>query len=267
MKWKKEMLDLILVPAGLFLMFGYHIFLVYRYLRNYTCTVLGFHNHCQKVWVKKLMQIGAMSRGPAFTVMNSTIVASNFMASTSLTLSSLIGAWIGSSSSSEIIKRIIYGDAGLPITSIKYISILLFFLLAFASFIQSSRCYVQANLFLSMPKAAVPEDFIVEALVHGANFWQVGLRAIYFAITMLMWIFGPIPMFLSSAAMVAVLYVLDVNNKILDDFNESSEKEEERNEAVVGGCEKQEILDDGSSELQAAAALTTALLSTAFASL
>lgn len=57
MKWKKEMLDLILVPAGLFLMFGYHIFLVYRYLRNYTCTVLGFHNHCQKVWVKKLMQV------------------------------------------------------------------------------------------------------------------------------------------------------------------------------------------------------------------
>ncbi|XP_021773742.1 uncharacterized protein LOC110737718 [Chenopodium quinoa] len=264
MKWRKEMLDVILVPAGLLMMFGYHIFLIYRYLRNSKCTVVGFHNHCQKIWVKKLMQVDAMSRGPAFTVMNSTIVASNFMASTSLTLSSLIGAWIGSSSSSEIIKRIIYGDAGVPITSIKYISILLFFLLAFASFVQSSRCYVQANLFLSMPKAGVPEEFIVESLYHGANFWQVGLRAIYFAITMLMWIFGPIPMFLSSVAMVAVLYVLDVNKKILDEFNESSEKEEERNKAVPKCFKQQEIMVDGSSELQATA-LTTALMSTTVA--
>ncbi|KNA21267.1 hypothetical protein SOVF_044670 [Spinacia oleracea] len=185
------------------------------------------------------------------------------MASTSLTLSSLIGTWIGTSSNNEIVGRIIYGDTRLPITSIKYISILLFFLLAFASFIQSSRCYVQANLLLSMPKAVVPEDFVVEALVHGANFWQVGLRAIYFAITMLMWIFGPIPMFLSSAGMVAVLYVLDINNKILDDFNESVEKEEEIKE---GGFEQEGIIADGSSQLHATA-LTTALLSTAFASL
>ncbi|XP_056698103.1 uncharacterized protein [Spinacia oleracea] len=197
------------------------------------------------------------------------MVASNFMASTSLTLSSLIGTWIGTSSNNEIVGRIIYGDTRIPITSIKYISILLFFLLAFASFIQSSRCYVQANLLLSMPKAVVPEDFVVEALVHGANFWQVGLRAIYFAVTMLMWIFGPIPMFLSSAAMVAVLYALDVNNKYLHDFNDSCEDEEEeeedRNKGVVRGFQQQGMVY-GTSEIQAAAVTSTIMLSAVVAS-
>ncbi|XP_021773534.1 uncharacterized protein LOC110737483 [Chenopodium quinoa] len=189
--------------------------------------------------------------------MNSTIVAANFMASTSLTLSSLISAWIGSSSSNEAVGRIIYGDTRQPISSIKYISILLFFLIAFASFIQSSKCYVHANLLLSMPKAVVPEDFVVEDLIHGSNFWQVGLRAIYFAITMLMWIFGPIPMFLSSAAMVAVLYVLDVNHKHLHDFNESSEKGEGK-KSVVGPFENHEMAN-GSCELHATA-INTAVL-------
>lgn len=89
-----------------------------------------------------------------------------------------------------------------------------------------------------MPKAQVPIEYIVEALIHGGNFWQVGLRAIYFAITMLMWMFGPIPMFISSAATVAVLYVLDVNNNYLYDFNESSDKQEERNKSVMRGFEQ-----------------------------
>ncbi|KMT13103.1 hypothetical protein BVRB_4g086450 [Beta vulgaris subsp. vulgaris] len=206
-----------------------------------------------------------MSRGPAFTVMNSTITASNFMASTSLTLSSFIGAWVGSSSSNERITTIIYGDTRISVTSIKYISILLFFLLAFASFVQSSRCYVQANLLLSMPKAEVPEDFVVEALIHGLNFWQLGLRGIYFAITMLMWIFGPIPMFVSSVATVVVLHVLDANKKYLHDFNESTRKEDERMKGVAERFVQQGRPGDGNCVLQATV-LNTAVLSSAIVS-
>ncbi|XP_057540817.1 uncharacterized protein LOC130818676 [Amaranthus tricolor] len=258
MKWHKEKLDVILVPGGLVLMFGYHIFLLYRYLTNSKSTVIGFENHCQKAWVNKLMQVDAMSRGAAFTVMNSTIGASSFMASTSLTLSSLIGAWIGSSSSNEIVARMIYGDTGISITSIKYISILLFFLLAFASFVQSSRCYVQANLLLSMPKAEVPEELVVESLIHGGNFWQVGLRAIYFAVTMLMWIFGPIPMFLSCATMVMVLHVLDVNNKYMHDFSGSNGKGRDQ---MGGTFEQQDGMRFGNCEFHASAVNTAAALS------
>ncbi|XP_057548918.1 uncharacterized protein LOC130827266 [Amaranthus tricolor] len=263
MKWKKEKLDVILVPIGILMMFGYHLWLLFKYLRNSKSTVIGFENHCQRVWVCKLMQIDAMNRGPAFTVMNSTIVAANFMASTSLTLSSLMGTWIASSSNSETISIIIYGDTGSSIIALKYISILLFFLLAFACFIQSSRCYVQANLLLSMPKAQVPEDLAVDALINGRNFWQVGLRAVYFAITMLMWIFGPIPMVVSSASMVAVLYVLDSNTKyLLPDFSKPSVNEDKKRKRFDERFEQREM-PVGSSELQVNAAINTALLSAA----
>jgi len=146
------------------------------------------------------------------------------MASTTLALISLIGTWMGGASSNSLVTRIIYGDTRLSMASIKYISIIFFFLIAFASFIQCSRSYVHANFLLSIPKAQDPEELIVEALVHGSNFWHVGLRAIYFAVTLLMWVFGPIPMFMSSVSTVLILHVLDVNKKPFHDFHGPTKK-------------------------------------------
>uniref|UniRef100_A0A0A9DYV4 Uncharacterized protein n=1 Tax=Arundo donax TaxID=35708 RepID=A0A0A9DYV4_ARUDO len=40
----------------------------------------------------------------------------------------------------------------------------------------------------------------------------MGLRALYFATTLLMWIFGPIPMFACSVLMVVILHMLDSNS-------------------------------------------------------
>lgn len=48
-----------------------------------------------------------------------------------------------------------------------------------------------------MPNSDVPVEYVQMALIRGSAFWSVGLRAIYFATTLLLWIFGPIPMFVS----------------------------------------------------------------------
>ncbi|GMP53019.1 hypothetical protein CsSME_00018621 [Camellia sinensis var. sinensis] len=39
--WKKEHLDVILVPSGLLIMFGYHLYLLYRYLKLPHTTTMG----------------------------------------------------------------------------------------------------------------------------------------------------------------------------------------------------------------------------------
>jgi len=57
MEWNKEYLDLILVPSGLLIMFGYHVFLLYRYLTNYKSTSIGYENHTKKAWVKGMLQV------------------------------------------------------------------------------------------------------------------------------------------------------------------------------------------------------------------
>jgi uncharacterized membrane protein len=59
---------------------------------------------------------------------------------------------------------------------------------------------------------------VQKAVIRGSTFWSIGLRAIYFATNLLMWIFGPIPMFVTSLVMVAILNILDTNSTPLHQF-------------------------------------------------
>ncbi|KAL8144117.1 hypothetical protein V2J09_017149 [Rumex salicifolius] len=217
-KFKEEHLDLILVPGGLMIMLCYHLLLLYKCKRYPKKTTIGFENHSSKIWVNKMMQVDVKDRGSAFSVIGSNISAATYLASVTLAITSLIGTWIGSTSNNQIVSRFIYGDKTISISAIKYVCIIVFFLLAFVSFVQAARCLVHANFLLSMPQADVPPEFVREAVIRGHNFWQLGLRAIYFATNFLMWVFGPIPMFASSVVTVFILCVIDANKNPLHDF-------------------------------------------------
>ncbi|XP_044473206.1 uncharacterized protein LOC123201700 [Mangifera indica] len=218
MVWRKEYLDVALVPSGLLIMVCYHLYLLYRCLKFPEKTVIGYENHCRKAWVEKMVQIEATDRGFALGVINGTISASTFLASTSLALSSLIGAWNGSSSNNIFTNILIYGDTSSSIVTIKYISLNICFLLAFVCFLQCVRCFVHANFLISMPNTDIPVTYAQKAVIRGSIFWSIGLRAIYFATTSLMWIFGPIPMLAASVIMVIVLHILDSNSNPLHPF-------------------------------------------------
>ncbi|XP_022717747.1 uncharacterized protein LOC111276238 [Durio zibethinus] len=169
MAWTKEYLDLVLVPSGLLIMSAYHVFLLYRCLKLPQTTVIGYENHCRKAWVERMLQVEAKDIGLALTTINSTISASTFLATVSLTLSSLIGTWLADSSH---------------------------------------------NLF----RNNIPASYVQKAVIRGSACWSIGLRAIYLATTLLLWIFGPIPMFAASVIMVVILHMLDRNATPLHKF-------------------------------------------------
>ncbi|KAA8523945.1 hypothetical protein F0562_010368 [Nyssa sinensis] len=224
-EWRKEHLDIMLVPIGLLIMLGYHLFLLYRCLKFPHTTVIGYENHSKRAWIDKTMQVDAKDRGMALSVISNHMSAASNMSSISLVLSSLIGAWIGNTSDSNIFtNRLIYGDTSASIISIKYMALLTCFLVAFASFVQSTKSFVHANFLISMPNTDIPVAYIENALIRGSNFWTVGLRALYFAATLIMWIFGPIPMFVCSVIMVALLHTLDRNSLPLHDFQPPSSR-------------------------------------------
>ncbi|CAA2947301.1 uncharacterized protein LOC105167880 [Olea europaea subsp. europaea] len=215
MIFQKEYLDLVLVPSGLLIMFVYHLLLLYRCLRLPHTTVIGFENIDKKVWVEKIMQPNKKNVTIALDVISSNITAATFMASISLTLSALIGAWIANNSN-IFQSKLIYGDTRPETMSIKYITLLIFFLLAFSCFVQSSRCFIHANYLISTPDSDINVKYVELAVIQGGDFWSIGLRALYFAITLLLWFFGPIPMFATSVIMVVVLHYLDCNTSSLE---------------------------------------------------
>ncbi|KAH7843491.1 hypothetical protein Vadar_017206 [Vaccinium darrowii] len=216
--WKKEHLDTVLVPSGLLIMLGYHLFLLHRHLKLPHTTTMGHDNHYRGAWVEKMMQVESKDRSQALTVINTNISAAFNLSSISLVLSSLIGAWIGTSSDTTFTSKLIYGNTSTSVIAIKHISLLICFLVAFASFVQSARCYVHSNFLITMPNADIPMTLVQKAVVSGSNFWSVGMRAFYFATPLLLWVFGPIPMFVSSVVMVVVSYNLDWNSTPLLPF-------------------------------------------------
>ncbi|GAB4849445.1 hypothetical protein Ancab_004239 [Ancistrocladus abbreviatus] len=138
-----------------------------------------------------MMQVDVGNRGPAFTVMSSNISAATFMASTSLALTSLIGTLVGSSSNSQLLVTKSFAEIQRHPPTLSHSSLLMF-----------------------------PVDYVEGAVIMGSLFWVVGLRAIYFASTLLLWVFGPIPMFVSSVCMVMMLHILDTNKNPLHDFHQ-----------------------------------------------
>jgi uncharacterized membrane protein len=102
--------------------------------------------------------------------------------------------------------------------SVKYISLLTCFLLAFSCFVQSARHFVHANYLISHPGTSSPVKNVELAVIRGGELWSLGLRALYFALNLLLWFFGPIPMFASSIIMVIILYHQDVNSLPLHQY-------------------------------------------------
>ncbi|XP_042943944.1 trans-resveratrol di-O-methyltransferase-like isoform X2 [Carya illinoinensis] len=185
-----------------------------RYVNLPHTTVMGFENNDKVAWVERIMQIDRRDIGTALSVISSNISAATFLASISLTLCSLIGAWMANSSN-YFMQGLVYGDTRPSTMSIKYISLLICFLLAFSCFVQSARNFVHANYLLSTPDSNIPVRNVELVILRGGDFWSLGLRALYFALDILLWFFGPIPMFVSSIVMVIIFHYLDTNTTLL----------------------------------------------------
>ena len=96
--------------------------------------------------------------------------------------------------------------------AVKFTSLLVCFLASFACFIQSAGHYVHASFLMSALGSDAPAIHVQHAVIRGGNFWALGLRALYFATALLMWVFGPVAMLVCSVLTVAVLCPLDTSS-------------------------------------------------------
>ena len=82
------------------------------------------------------------------------------------------------------------------------------------------RYYSHASFLINVPfkkmlldhhNQILTTEYVAKTVNRGGYFWSLGLRAFYFSFPMFLWIFGPIPMFLSCFLLVFMLYFLDVS--------------------------------------------------------
>ncbi|OWM91179.1 uncharacterized protein LOC116203060 [Punica granatum] len=210
MGFSKDNLDLVLSPVGLIVMFAYQLYCLYKYHRFPKTTVLGMENEGKKAWVESILQLQLSQRATGSTVIASNITAATFLSSVCLTLCSLLGAWLSNSSGNPFRGIWIYGNMSTSATEIKLLCLLTCFLLAFSCFLESMRQFVLASFLLTTSDSCQDAiDYAKAVVVRGGEYWFVGHRTLYFAVNLLLWFFGPIPMFAGSIILVMVLYFHD----------------------------------------------------------
>lgn len=151
----------------------------------------------------------------AVQTIRNNIMASTLLATTTITIGSVISVFVSSTSSSG-----------------KYRYIVLCFLVAFLCNVQSIRYYAHASFLVTLPANEARKDYLAGILNRGSLFWSLGLRAFYFAIPLFLWIFGPLSMFMSCCSITFVLYFLDFTRNSSYSPYEYMQKEEATNNDI-----------------------------------
>ncbi|XP_058085541.1 uncharacterized protein LOC131233005 [Magnolia sinica] len=226
---KKQDLDLVLVPLGLFIMVAYHIWLFYRVLKHPTETVVGLNSINRRVWVRTMMEDTPKNGILAVQTLRNNIMASTLLASTAIMLSSLITVMMTNGSCARGgIRRfpLVYGNTSELGFSIKAFSILVCFLVAFLLNVQSIRYYSHASILINVCKSPhLSAEYVGRVMNRGSYFWSLGLRAFYFSFPLFLWVFGPIPMFSCCVVLVFLLYFLDFSCDPVMDGRDDDEEE------------------------------------------
>lgn len=153
------------------------------------------------------------------------IMASTLLATTAITLSSLIGVLVSNVSISASSSKLVYGNKTSILVSIKFFCILLCFLVAFLCNLQSIRYYAHVSFLATVPNFKGRRDsitYVTRNLNRGSFFWSLGLRAFYLSFPLFLWVFGPIPMFICCCVMSSLLYFLDTTTSFTRDLHSQS---------------------------------------------
>ncbi|KAL1327877.1 hypothetical protein AAHE18_13G335000 [Arachis hypogaea] len=211
-------LDYVLVPVGVLVLGIYHAWLLYTIIRHPSRTVIGLNAQSRYQWVLSLMADPLKNGVLAVQTIRNNIMASTLLATTAITLSSLIGVFANTDSETELV----YGNKSSLNSAIKRLSISLCFLVAFLCNMQSIRYYAHVSFLITSPALKGKTDFIeyvAKTLNRGSVSWSLGLRAFYLSIPLVLWIYGPIPMFACSCFTSFALYFLDTTTQITRDLH------------------------------------------------
>lgn len=191
----------------------YQLYLRWRDRVDPTASALYGMNAARAAWVEGVMRDGRDILAVQ-TLRNSTM-ASTFMASTAILL--IIGVLTlsaqGDKMSGTWHALNVLGERSTDIWLFKLLVMLFDLLFAFFSFCLSIRLYHHIGYQINTPpdlRREVTQPVHVGAeLNRAAIFYRLGMRAYYFTVPLLFWLFGPLMMVAATVVLVFFLYHLD----------------------------------------------------------
>ncbi len=193
---------------------AYHLYLHWQSTHHDPhYTIQAIQAEARRHWVDSVMRdqrdILAVQ-----TLRNSTMAAT-FLASTAvlLIMGTLSLAEHGSDVAHALHSLNILGTVNPGLWLLKLLALVVDLFVAFFAFTLAIRKFNHAGYLLNLPAELkhpiITPQYVADYLNRAARYYSSGMRAYYFTVPLLFWLFGPLLMVISSLVLVFVLYRLD----------------------------------------------------------
>jgi len=206
--------DLASFLVSAMLVSAYQIFLRYKIKNDPTYTVQAVNKIARTAWVDTIMQDDKNAVLAVQTLRNSTMAAT-FLASTAVFM--IIGV-LTLSEQGEKLQAAWHalnmaGTTNPILWMMKLILLLLDLFVAFFSFAMAIRVFNHVGYMINVPlklnhKMITPAH-VATHLNRAGHFYSLGMRAYYFLVPLVFWLFGPYFMLVSTLVLIMVLYRID----------------------------------------------------------
>ncbi|KAL9236119.1 hypothetical protein vseg_010823 [Gypsophila vaccaria] len=208
-------LDTILVPMSLFLSIGYHVFLWHNYKNNPSIIILGLNSLKRKQWLhgiklgddkKEMLAVQSLRNALMEAILTATITILITMSLAALANN----AYKGSNLMSE---NPFFGAQTGRIIVVKYGLALIVLLTSFLCSSIAIGYFVDSNFLINSSGESMGRTYTGTVLETGFFMGIVGSRLLCISLTLLLWLFGPVPVIISSLCLLWALYGLDYADK------------------------------------------------------
>ena len=214
-------IDLLSFFLSLLIFAGYEAYVRRQSARDPNYSVQQVMMQTRAAWVEAIMR----DRRDILAVQSfrNSIMAASLFASTSVLL--IMGVLTlseqGDKLSSAWHALNVVGQVGQAAWVSKLLVMLFDLLVAFFSFASAVRLYHHIGYLINVPPDATPHAqpaHVVAQLNRAGRFYTIGTRAYYLLVPLLMWLFGPHLMVLTTIALVWLLHHLERNPTNDDDL-------------------------------------------------
>lgn len=206
--------DLVGGGASIAVVLLYHVYLYLLLKQDPQATVQGLNRAVRVEWVRFVMEQETRGILAVQTLRNSTMAAT-FLASTAVLL--MIGTLNLADQPEGFVHTFqrlnLLGSPHPGLWTAKVLLLVVDFFLAFFSFAMSIRLYNHVGYQISLPldlrSTTATPDTVSAHMNRAGAFYTLGMRAYFFSVPLVFWLFGPHFMLLASLVLVYVLYQND----------------------------------------------------------
>lgn len=217
-----NIVDPIIFGCTLLFYLLYHVYLYYMIIKYPLKTASGQVWVSRQRWCEVMMEKGMIIE--AVQTVRNSIMSTSVLATTSLALSSVVVALVGSIGFETALDRSALLKAPAINNGWRFFAVIVFFSCAFFSYMQSIRAGNHGSFLLAIPPVENSDDlseevtvgnysvtpaYVAKVLNRGAMFFTIGTRFFYAAFLAVLWLWGPIPPLCAVILLVPVLFVID----------------------------------------------------------